>query len=568
MGNRLNVNAMNIEQLGFYKFSFTSADIISEAKLLYKRFYGEKKTIGMQVTHNTGSEKMNIEVSRLIGQLLYNDIERHFPSFRFFIGHFIVKQARNGSDFQLHQDWSIVDESKYKSLQLWIPLELSYPENGGMCFLPRSNTFHTNHRSGSFGIPRIPIIESLHPYLSYVRLCPGEAVAFENRLFHGSFSNASGDERLTLLLNLVSKDATTQYYHFNTEKSCCEVYEVNDEILLTHLPKLEKGELPFLTNPVSSKPATQKNNTEITADDLINWVIDDRKKIGCKQHYEFKQFNIIKDEELEKRINHDGFAVIDLLDAEAIKALSPLFEFHFKNRSDYSGRYSSMDSLDGEQRLSIHNKIVEAISSSIDKYFSNWKIPISIIYSKRADGVDDTDWHQDPSFMLNQHLEPIYAIWCPLVDVDKSGGVLGIIPGSHKVMHELRNPLRKWLLASNRRELDKCAYYFNLKAGEAIIYDSRTIHSSSPNLSSIERDCIVLRITHKKAEFFSMEFCDESTTEIWTQEESFFFSQKAREHDLISNTGCKIGKMALFEPLLSSAGVLGKLNEHVLYEHF
>lgn len=540
-----------VENLGFYKFDFLSKEKIYKLKELYSKLFEQIQNKGMAVSHNQGGWHRNYEISNSIEEILKDELQEHFPNYDFFLAHFVIKKANHDEGFQLHQDWNIVDESKCNSYQIWVPLEYSYPENGGMCFLPKSHLFLKNLRSGSFDIPRIPIDSKLYPFLSYVRLFSGQAVAFSNSLFHGSFSNCSPEDRVSILINVVPKSEQTFYYH-DDGKGNAEVFSINAELLFKNLPVLEKGEMPF-HNPIEViNKIYQRKNAEIGLSDLIKWSKEIRKELDLPEDYEFKDMQIVKNTSLEKEINSNGYSVIKLLTDAEIEKIFTLFSEHFPKREQYIGRYSSMDHKDSKERLLIHEKIQAIVRHRLDLFFKDYFCPISILYSKRADGISDTGWHSDPNFLLNQHLEPLYSIWCPIVPVNQENGVLNVIPKSHRFLNNLRHPCLDWPLAKEIKALDKLGKGFDLRAGEAIIYDARLIHGSPPNISMSERDCIVMRINPIGLTYYSMGLINKEKTQgvIYSEKEDYFYSDACINHAAESTTGNVEGKVYYFQEIL------------------
>ena len=122
-------------------------------------------------------------INEAVKEALLPTLQQHFSDFEFFISHFVVKGAYTGQEFSPHQDWNILDEDNYTSYQIWIPLEITYPGNGGMFVIPGSHEFFHNYRSGSYGIPFIKTNDELKPLLTQVVIPPGNVLIYQNALF-------------------------------------------------------------------------------------------------------------------------------------------------------------------------------------------------------------------------------------------------------------------------------------------------------------------------------------------------------------------------------------------------
>ena len=215
----------------------------------------------LTVTHNLENVLSPYQIHKAICDIVGIDLNKLLKSHHIFASHFAVKKAESEDSFHLHQDWSITDENNYQNFQIWIPLSTSYPENGGLCFIPESHNFFSNLRSGSISIPRIPITPEVYPYLSYCRLMKGEAVAFYPQTLHGSFINSSPEDRVGVILNIIEVNAPTYYFH-QINDSIIEKHAFEASLLFEHLPVLEKGQLPF-KQLISTDTINQKSNDKL-----------------------------------------------------------------------------------------------------------------------------------------------------------------------------------------------------------------------------------------------------------------------------------------------------------------
>ncbi len=524
-------NNETMNRLGFCKIQGFSQGTISALLHLYKQHFTLFETDrDLMVTHNHKSNPSPLLIHEEICKIVTSDLQKIVPNCTIFASHFAVKKAKSQGAFQLHQDWTVTDETQYKNFQIWIPLETSYPENGGLCFIPESHTFFNNLRSGSFSIPRIPIGEKLYSYLSFYRLLRGEAVAFFTRTLHGSFINSSDSDRVGVILNMLEKDAPSLYYH-KKDTNECAIYPLNTASLFSNLPQLEKGEMPF-NQALETKNIGLQDNEEIDEKALLQLIKRNAINVNREENYEHKECQILRDSNLEKEINANGFAIIDFLSNNEIEKLKTVFEFFFPNRSLFTGSFSSMSALDNVKRQAAHQSIQQIIHSRLSDFFDNFKCPVSLLYSRRPDGQHKLDWHSDPAFNLNEHIVPIYGIWCPLQEVTEKHGGLQLIPKSHRLIPKLNLSYVnwKWPLEPFRGYLDQFGRSFSLKAGQALIYDTRMIHASKPNTTDIERDNIVMRICPQHAQFFKFVKLEANVGEIYSVNDSFFFRESAKKH--------------------------------------
>src|SRR5690554_2353425 len=365
-----------LKENGFCKFDLKAKAILPLLEQIYKKNLLNQSEQAFYVTHNDGNVEKITHIHNEIVKVCEPFITDVFPDFEVFAAHFVVKKAHSKVSFQLHQDWSSVEEYVENSVQIWIPLSLSYPENGGMGFIPKSHLFFNNYRSGSYGIPHVEVVPKLYPYLSYLRLFPGEAAFFYNSTFHCSFINSTDEDRVAVLLNIAPKNMKKIYFH--QDGNHVEKYEMDTVQLYERLHLLEKGELPHGLRLLERAPYEQPDNTSIDADLLIRKLTEMNHKQGLLPDYEVKLYDIIKDVEIAQEINDKGYAIIDFLTEKEREEMGEWF-------SQYSLDISkSQDAFAIKQTKEIHQKIQEVIQYRIEHFFKDAYSPYSYLYSNES----------------------------------------------------------------------------------------------------------------------------------------------------------------------------------------
>ena len=113
------------------------------------------------------------------------------------------------------------------------------------------------------------------------------------------------------------------------------------------------------------------------------------------------------------------------------------------------------------------------------------------------------------------------------MDVNKNNGALGVIKGSHKLFNYQRqspSPQAKTVLSPHAFTLFPYVEVIEMKAGEALIFDNRTIHASPPNISGITRIGAGIGITQKDAQLLHYYQVPgkEEIVNVYSVDETFF----------------------------------------------
>jgi ectoine hydroxylase-related dioxygenase (phytanoyl-CoA dioxygenase family) len=258
------------EENGYAQITGISNEILDKANLLYNEYFKDQNK-SMFVSHQESGVETNIEVNARLHELFKEWLESVFMDYQFVVGNFISKSNVNSSEFNLHQDWNIVEEAEYPFIHIWIPHQDTTSENGGLKILPRSHKIINNNRSGSLGIPFIDIDSQIQPLVKNLNVQKGNCLLYSPALFHGSSPNKSSKPRIVTLLTITHKDAPLKYFHLN-EKGQIEVFLIKSEDLFNNLKLLSLGKIvPYSNNICEIRENTNKiSNKDITSSYLAS----------------------------------------------------------------------------------------------------------------------------------------------------------------------------------------------------------------------------------------------------------------------------------------------------------
>jgi hypothetical protein len=228
-----------LDEKGFVKVSLFSEQHMQpliDCFVKYESYHFIQDGGFHHTTHHTNDWELIAEVSRELIALLRERIDELFTRYAILGANFILKDFGQHTEFVPHQDWTLVDETKYHSVNLWLPLHDLTGNNGMLRFLPGSMHILRNLRMP----PHYPelfgqVMHLIYPYMETVPLRLGEAVVFDCCVLHGSFANTSGTYRKNIIMGLFSQDAGLRF-HYNTQQgqpNLVEEYHISPEEFLT-----------------------------------------------------------------------------------------------------------------------------------------------------------------------------------------------------------------------------------------------------------------------------------------------------------------------------------------------
>lgn len=166
-------------------------------------------------THFISNIATKERVHNLIKEKLTNFVTHFFPHYDLILGNFMIKNSSEDSAVPLHSDWSYIDESKYSSYSIWIPLCDLNEDNGGFGVVPFSHKIVPEKRGPNIdvtlGRSNEEIIEN---YGKQLKLKSGEILVYNHKLLHFSGVNRSLNTRVAINVSIVPKSCSGKLHHY------------------------------------------------------------------------------------------------------------------------------------------------------------------------------------------------------------------------------------------------------------------------------------------------------------------------------------------------------------------
>jgi len=165
------------------------------------------------------------KMSDLIMQNLHRALNEYMIHMDLLGGSYIAKPPNYEQVLQPHQDWNIVDESSFRSFNIWIPLIDLNPENGAIMVMPGSHRWIDTYRHSSIPCAFSQVHSLLLKNMQTLYLKAGEALIYDHRLIHASHENKSEEVRVACASGIKPKEADMLFYWNNN--GTIEEYESN-----------------------------------------------------------------------------------------------------------------------------------------------------------------------------------------------------------------------------------------------------------------------------------------------------------------------------------------------------
>ena len=200
---------------GYVHLEALSATVIQRIATFYRETSPQEFS-GFRHSLELRSPKVKQSIHEFLRELFESNLAVYFNDYQPIASTFVSKQPDSTGTVHPHQDWTFVDESKYASINLWIPLCDTNSVNGRLGFIKGSHRLNQNVR-GSNIPPRIVSKRPLEQYAVFEDMKAGEVMIYDHRLIHCSGNNGSDRERTAASISIIPKESTP--LHFVGDKS-------------------------------------------------------------------------------------------------------------------------------------------------------------------------------------------------------------------------------------------------------------------------------------------------------------------------------------------------------------
>ena len=220
------------EKDGFVIVPFYTDSEIKELTDLYYRLHPKDEKGFFPSTFSKDLNYRTIADSE-IRRVDQRAIDQYLENYKVICGSFIVKSPGPESAMCVHQDMTLVDESKYTGINIWVPLCDLTPTNGAIQALWGSHRLYPTYRHSSIPNFYESIDNEIKPYLETLYLKAGQALIFDQSIIHFSEANMSDKVRIVCNTFFTNKDAKFNISYWNKDfaPNKVELFEQDDTFM-------------------------------------------------------------------------------------------------------------------------------------------------------------------------------------------------------------------------------------------------------------------------------------------------------------------------------------------------
>jgi hypothetical protein len=193
-----------------------------------------------------------------------------------------------------------------------------------------------------------------------------------------------------------------------------------------------------------------------------------------------------RDPALEERFRRDGYVVVDFASPDLIAGL--LEQYEQLDSGIDSGYYPSLMSPDEGYKAATHRQVTDRVWPHFDRLIAGYEPLLGVFMVKHPGPDTEVPPHQD-WIVADESQRPTMNVWLPLTPVSAEVGRMRVLPGSHRWLRGLRgSPTFPTVWEGTwERVRDELMVEVPIELGQAMVYDIRVLHGTTPNRSAETR---------------------------------------------------------------------------------
>ncbi|MFZ9047137.1 MAG: phytanoyl-CoA dioxygenase family protein, partial [Cyclobacteriaceae bacterium] len=206
------------------------------------------------------------------------------------------------------------------------------------------------------------------------------------------------------------------------------------------------------------------------------------------------------DQELNARFETDGYCMFPLLNEAQIKSLRAFAEAEILTKEIHNTDYGMYVSLEESLELKTRAKeyVQQTVVPSLSQHIEDYQIHLGGYLIKAPDHSKYTFPHQDWTFVDDDSEDVSATVWISLYDLEEKNGTLGFLKGSHQFLDfpvGSPSPAVPTPLMGKEGEVFPYLKFEPVKAGDALVFNNKTIHAAQPNRGDFFRVAVGVGIT-------------------------------------------------------------------------
>lgn len=210
---------------------------------------------------------------------------------------------------------------------------------------------------------------------------------------------------------------------------------------------------------------------------------------------------ILTDDTLQRKLDLDGYVLMDLLDDNGIDEFLTALPESLSELPFVRGMHITTEHAPSPLRHDTSAQLMSMVRPRLASQFKDIKLLHGNFFIKEPSSESNAiGFHRDWSFVNEPAGERSYTLWVALCDITRETGGIGVIPGSHLKVRHLKHavPKETYRFVDEIRDIAEAGplHWLWPRKGQAILWDHRIVHCSGINTGASPRLCATFAMTH------------------------------------------------------------------------
>ena len=162
-------------------------------------------------------------------------LARYMRDYVAVVSTFMAKGAGDDSAMYPHQDWTLVDETRHASFNIWIPLVDTTPHNGALSIMRGGHKLPFTLRGSCVPDALTDKSAFMPDRLTTLRMKAGQALIYDHRCIHASAPNRSGQVRPACAISVAPRQAELVHYFYRADVDLLQRYRADKAFFFGHV---------------------------------------------------------------------------------------------------------------------------------------------------------------------------------------------------------------------------------------------------------------------------------------------------------------------------------------------
>lgn len=223
------------ERDGYVVVEFYNEEELDRIRIAYKELHPNPAP-GFYASTFSPDENYRTAVDHVVREVGQRSMDAVLKDYAVHFGSFIVKASDEKSVMGIHQDMTLVDETRFSGINIWVPLVDLTTENGAIQVLPGSHRIMPTYRGATIKGIYVDVKETIYPLLKPLFLKAGQAIIFDQSIIHYSPANQSGDLRVVTNTFFTHRDVEFRIVWHDKENhgNQVEMFKMEPDFIFKH----------------------------------------------------------------------------------------------------------------------------------------------------------------------------------------------------------------------------------------------------------------------------------------------------------------------------------------------